>query len=414
MILHVACLPFPSHQGTQAALDAMLRAWSTAGHPADLLTYAHGAYTLDAPYEIHRAPDFPKVRSLRSGPSWGKVALDLGCVASTRALAHRLRPRAIVAHHIEAAVTSLAAAVAPVYYLAHTSLLHELPVYFPQLASGLVGAIGHAAERWVCGRAASVAAVAPSLADLLPNARYVPVPWPCSVDRVPKDEARAALELPSDARVCLYAGNLDRYQGWEHLIDAIARLRRIDSRARLLIATESDTAAARTAARALDLADAVDFRGLSSERARMHAHAAADVAWVPRRSKGGLPIKMLDAFSRQVPVVAMERATAALPVVDSCALVPNDDPDALATSAARLFDDVEASEELCQRASEYLASHHSPKAYVDAVQDWLGAASTTQGPAKQRVQRPRAARELQARRARPRCTSDSRRAHRTA
>ncbi len=373
MILHVACLPFPSHQGTQAAVDAMLRAESTLGRPAHLLAYAHGAYAVDVPYEIHRAPDFPKVRSLRSGPSWGKVALDARCVASMRALARRLRPRAIVAHHIEAAVSSLAAAVAPVYYVAHTSLSQELPVYFPRLPSEAVSAIGRAAERWVCRRASGVAAVAPSLATLLEDARCVPVPWPHAAEHLSQEEARAALGLPADARVCLYAGNLDRYQGWEHLIEAVARLRRTDSRARLLIATESDTAPARRAAGALGLAHTVDFRGLSSERVRMQVHAAADLAWIPRRTEGGLPIKMLDAFSRRVPVVAMERATAQLGVADAAVVVPNDNPGALADGAARLFDHPEAGDALRERASAYLKAHHNAAAYLEAMQGWLGA-----------------------------------------
>ena len=72
MILHVACLPFPSYQGTQAALAAMLEASATNGQ-THLLAYAAAGYELDAPYEVHRIPDFPKVRSLRSGPSWGKI-----------------------------------------------------------------------------------------------------------------------------------------------------------------------------------------------------------------------------------------------------------------------------------------------------------------------------------------------------
>ena len=178
MILHVACLPFPSYQGTQAALAAMLEASAGTGRPTHVLTYAQGAYELDAPYEVHRIPDFPKVRSLRSGPSWGKVALDARCMLETRRLARRLRPDAIVAHHIEAALAALAARVAPVYYVAHTCLARELPVYFPSLPTGFVSGVAKRVEELVCARAAGVAAVAPSLAQLLGrDARYLPVPW---------------------------------------------------------------------------------------------------------------------------------------------------------------------------------------------------------------------------------------------
>ena len=156
----------------------MLEASAATDRPAHLLTYAGQAYDLDAPYQVHRIPDFPRVRSLRSGPSWGKISLDVRCTTEIRRLAARHRPEAIVAHHIEAAIAALAARAAPVYYVAHTSLTCELPVYLPSLPPRLVSGLAAQVEATVCARAAGVAAVAPSLAHLLGEpARYLPVPW---------------------------------------------------------------------------------------------------------------------------------------------------------------------------------------------------------------------------------------------
>jgi glycosyltransferase involved in cell wall biosynthesis len=370
MILHIACLPFPSHQGTQAALDAMLRVSVGSGRPTHLLTYSHRAYEPEVPFEVHRIPDFPRVRSLRSGPSWGKIALDLRCIAETRRLARRLRPEAIVAHHIEAALTALAARAGPVYYVAHTSLGRELPVYFPLLPERLVGAMAAQLERLVCGRVAGVAAVAPSLARLLgPRARYVPVPWPTQAgsERPSQQEARAALGLPLHADVCLYAGNLDPYQGWEHLLEAMVDLRRTHPRARLLIATESDLSSVWLEAKRLGAADAIHVCRLNGEPARKLAHAASDLAWVPRRTEGGLPIKMLDAFARELPVVAMERAVAGLFARDACVAVPDDNPSALANAARRLLEDERAAMALPEEALRYLAAHHSAVSFTAAM-----------------------------------------------
>jgi len=374
VILHVACLPFPSYQGTQAALAAMLEASASLGRPTHLLTYAQGAYPLDARYEVHRIPDFPKVRSLRSGPSWGKVALDARCILETRRLAHRLRPEAIVAHHIEAALAALAARVAPVYYVAHTCLARELPEYLPSLPPGLVGRFAQRVEETVCARAAGVAAVAPSLAQLLGGgAQYLPVPWTSPATRRPaRDEARAALGLSARAHICLYAGNLDRYQGWESLIEALAILRCTHPAAALLVATESDPAPTRRLAHRLGVADSVHFCRIDGEKARQLVHAASDLTWVPRRIEGGLPIKMLDAFARELPVVAMERATAALRVKDACVAVPDDDANALAAAASRLIEDDRAAATLAQHARRYLATHHSAETYAAAMRELLG------------------------------------------
>ena len=373
MILHVACLPFPSYQGTQAALAAMLEASASSGQ-THLLAYAEAGYELDAPYEVHRIPDFPKVRSLRSGPSWGKIGLDARCVFEIRRLAKRLRPEAIVAHHIEAAIAALAARAAPVYYVAHTSLARELPVYFPSTPAHLVSGVAKQAEQAVCARAAGVAAVAPSLARLLgQRTHYLPVPWTVpAAPRPTRSAARDALGLPDNAHICLYAGNLDPYQGWEHLIEALALLRHRDPTAQLLVATESDPAPVRQHAQRRGVVDAIHVRGIDGERARELAHAAADLGWVPRRTEGGLPVKMLDAFARELPVVAMERATAALPLQHACVTVPNDDAHALAGAAHRLFMEDYAGAALRREARRYLATHHCVDAYAVAMHELLG------------------------------------------
>lgn len=397
MILHVACLPFPTHQGTQAAIASMLEASARLGRPVQLLAYAHAAYELDAPYEIHRIPNFPQVRSVRSGPSWGKVALDARCIVEIRRLAVRLQPSAIIAHHIEAALAALAARVAPVYYVAHTSLERELPVYLSRVPARPVRSIGRRLEKQVCGRAAGVAAVAPTLATLLgKGVRYLPVPWSASAvsDRATRTEARLALGIAPDAQVCLYAGNLDPYQGWESLVKAIGMLRRSHRNARLLVATESDPAPARERAKRLGVESAVGFSGLESERARMLAHAASDLAWVPRRTEGGLPVKMLDAFARDLPVIAMQRATAGLPLRGACRIVSDDDPGAFAAAAGNLLGDERAASALRDRAGRYLSVHHSSEWFSTALRHLLGD-EVTSVPARHRVPPPRAASALQ-------------------
>ncbi len=106
--------------------------------------------------------------------------------------------------------------------------------------------------------------------------------------------------------VALYAGNLDGYQGWETIVGACM------PDMTLLVATESDpsplireAAAHRSGVRLL-------VTGLANEAQRAQVHAAADVALVPRRAVGGLPVKLLDALARGVPVAAEERAIAGL------------------------------------------------------------------------------------------------------
>lgn len=321
--LHVACLPFPSPQGTQAVLRAMLESLGAAGHDTHLLSYAHGVGAPLSHATHHRLADVPRASSLRSGPSIAKVVLDLQMVVALRRLASRLRPSLVVAHGVEAAHVARLARV-PAVYFAHTRFDAELPTYASHEPPGLarVGA-------WLDASSCRLPtlAITPALAAHLRRHRadveVVLPPWAPS-EAPSADEravARAQLSFAPTERVVLYAGNLDGYQGWEEAAEAVRR-----TRATWLVATESDTA---------PLSGWPHRRiALSDEADRRRAYAACDVVVVPRRAPGGLPIKLLDALARDVPVVAGPRALAGLRP-DGVTATEGDDAAALASGIAR-------------------------------------------------------------------------------
>ena len=363
-IVHVACLIYPSHQGTQAAIHSMLHALTKAGHSTHLLTYAHGAYPVDTPFEVHRVPDFPKVRSLRSGPSIGKIALDMRCVLAIRKLVRTLKPEIIVAHHIEAAIAAILARVSPVYYLAHTSLGNELPQYLPILPAPMISRLARMVETRICKQVKATYAVSPALAKHLgSNVGYLPIPWPPSmtepITMSERKEARQAIRIESWTPVCLYAGNLDAYQGWSTLPEAVRLMRKTHPDTRLLVATESNPMPLYQACAKARIQNALIVRRLNSEHARRQAYAAADLCWIPRKTPGGVPIKMLDAFARGVPVVAMKRALAGLPVRQACIVVRNDHSTDLANGALQLLQSPAQARTMTTKARQYLKEHHS-------------------------------------------------------
>ncbi|MEM7435322.1 MAG: glycosyltransferase [Myxococcota bacterium] len=385
-VLHVGCLPFPTFQGTQAAIGSMLSASAALGHDVHLLAYAASAGDTSTGYEVHRIPDFPRVRSLRSGPSWGKVALDARCVAEVRRLHHRLGPDVVVAHHVEAAVAALSARVGPVHYVAHTSLERELPIYVPRLPEPVVRGAARAVEEAVCRRAAGVGAVAPTLRSWLGKACvYLPVPWAIA-DEGPEDggDVRKALGIRENAEVGLYAGNLDRYQGWEDVVQALALLRRAGREAFLLVATESDPEPVHRLAAKARVSGSVRICRLNGEEARRSAHAAANFAWIPRRTPGGIPIKLLDALGRGLPVITTLRATAGLPVDESCVCVANDDPAALAEGVSRL-QGLDTRSQIRAAGFGYLRKHHDSTAFERAFGELTGSDRQVRRPSAPRV-----------------------------
>jgi glycosyltransferase involved in cell wall biosynthesis len=373
-VLHIAALPFPSVQGTQAAVRAMVEAEHAAGRAPELLTYAHGGYELRAAWPHHRIADLTRDRSLRSGPSWRKVVQDAQLAVAARRLHAKAAPARTVAHHVEAAAAALTARLSPLTFFAHTALGPELPTYLPERVRRLAGRAGDALDVALARRADAVAAVSPWLAARLEAGAgrpvgYVPVPWavPPAIDPDERAKARRRFDFDAVAPVFLYAGNLDAYQGVEQLAEAFAIVRRRRGDAKLLVATASDPAPLENALWAAGLVEHVRFAPLADEPDRRMAHAAADAAWVPRAAPGGLPMKLLDALARGVPTVVTRRATAGLDLSGAAMVAADDDPEALAAAALLVLEGREAAASLGRAGVAFVRREHAPARYLEAM-----------------------------------------------
>ncbi len=379
--LHVAAMPFPSVQGTQAAVRAMIEAEHTRALAPELLTYAHAGYELSVPWPIHRIANLTRDRSLRSGPSWRKVVADAQLAVAARRILGRVRPDVVIAHHVEAAAAALTARARPLVFVAHTALGPELPAYLPARAKALASRAGEALDVTLIRKADAVGAVSPQLAERLSAAAsrevtYLPVPWsvPPSIEPSERAKARTRFGIAPTAPILLYAGNLDAYQGVDVLARAFAVLRERRPDARLLIATASEPGPLEQALWSLGCANSVTFAPLTDEPDRRVAHAAADAVCVPRKIEGGLPIKLLDALARGVPTVVTRRATAGLPLEGAALVAADDDPEALAAAALIAVGAREASADLGRRGVDYVREHHGPDRYVEAMRALAGQA----------------------------------------
>ncbi len=376
-ILHVAALPFPSSQGTQAALLAIVRAVAedaaARGERVALLTYEAGDGRALLPANVeHRRTHAPvSNRSLRSGPSLAKIAEDAALV---RALREAPEPE-IVAHHVEAGLACVLAG-RRFTWVAHTALGPELPLYAPGRAAlaPLLSLAGESLDRFVATRAARVLAISPFLARRIEartgvRARVLPTPWPVAkpIEEGERAAARTALGLEADHEVVLYAGNLDHYQGLDTAVGALGALAHRRGRLRWLVASES------TPDLLLAMADRAGIRGrvvlapLEDDVQRRRAHAAADLAIVPRRLEAGVSIKILEALAHGLPTVAVRAATGGFPLEDACRLV-DDDASALAAAIGEVLTEPFVRLALTAAGPAHLARDHGPRACLEALE----------------------------------------------
>lgn len=375
-LLHVAALPFPSSQGTQAALlayvNASAREAASRKEKIGLLTYAQGDGRSLLESNVVHARTFAPIgnASLRSGPSLAKVAEDIVLIRAIR----RAPADRILAHHIESALACILAR-RPFTWVMHTALGPELPLYAPtrpHLAPWLSHA-GEALDAFVARRAARVFAVSPFLAkrastQFKRHVDVLPIPWSMAKPAGTNERATSREALGLDARdlVLLYAGNLDHYQGLEVAIDALALIRKQTPNIRWLVATESDPSFLRAQAHARGVAEHLVFAKLDSDAVRRRAHLASDIAFVPRRLEAGVSVKLLEAFAHQLPTVAVRASTGGFAMEEAACLVAPD-PQAFAHATLKLITSPTQRTQLGAGGARYLREHHNDAAMMRAL-----------------------------------------------
>ncbi|MBI5502753.1 MAG: glycosyltransferase family 4 protein [Deltaproteobacteria bacterium] len=375
-ILEVAALPFPSRQGTQVALDAVCRGLAERGHDVHLLVYAHGAFPLRAPYAIHRLPDFPRFRSLRSGPGWRRAVLDLRLALELRRLARVLRPDVVHLHNVEAAAAALLLPFrpgVPCVYHAHNLMEHELPAYGTLGPAALAGRLGRWLDAQLPAHADLIIAISAPTRDGLiragadplrvrvvePGADLADLAAPLSPEgagpgdpavgeiRVPagvvpttSERPRAPRGAAADAFPALsvaYLGNLDCYQGLDTLVAAVALVRSRGRPAELVVI--SDSSPDELGGRAAQLRVPVRFVPHGPLANALCVLGGCGVAALARRIPGGFPMKLITLLGAGVPVAATRTAVHGLDLESVVVAARDDSPAALADALVAATDD---------------------------------------------------------------------------
>lgn len=363
-------MPFPSPQGTQAAVNAMLACLARNGHDAHLLTYGYGRGQSPASFTHHRASGAAPTTSLRSGPSFAKLWMDANLSRDVRRLVTALKPDLVVAHHVEASMACHGIAV-PTAYVAHTTLAAELSTYAPERFLSAAGRFGRALDGLALSRHDANAAIAPELAASLRHAhqrqvRYLPLPWPRALKWTEtRDAARTHYGIAADAHTVAYLGNLDRYQGIPFLLDALELALERDTRLHAMVATASDSNELVGTLRDRPIRERLTFVALGDEQTRARVHAAADVIAVPRAVEGGVPIKLLDALARNKSVVTVRRAASGLPIDNVCVVCRDDSVDEFAHA---LVDAMNAAASRTHDTAAYLDREHSDRAFMSSFE----------------------------------------------
>jgi glycosyltransferase involved in cell wall biosynthesis len=361
-ILLVAPQPFYQERGTPIAVRMLVEVLCGQGHAVDLLTYHEGADLDIDGLRILRIPALPGLRHVPIGISWKKLVCDL--LLSARLLGLALSRRYDVIHAVEEAVFPAvllrsSAGARVVYDM--DSMLGESLVSKWRLLRPLER-LFRALERAVIRRADAVFAVCNDLArHATVDAPDVPV-FLIEDVALPSqqfgDGAEPLRELLGFAGpLALYVGNLQRYQGVEQAVRAMALAPPARDLTLVLIGgAPGDVARVRALVHKLHLQERVYLLGPRPLAQLTGFLAQADILISPRLRGSNTPMKIYSYMNSGIAILATRIASHTQVLVEP-------DPQALANGLATLAADPALRARLGAAARRRAAERYSVEAF---------------------------------------------------
>jgi glycosyltransferase involved in cell wall biosynthesis len=361
-----------------------LRALSYLGHEVDLLTYHLGSDVTLPGVSIVRIPSVPGINTVAIGPSAAKLMLDV--LVLIKAVCLLLGRRYDLLHtHEEASFFGMVLAkcfrVSHLYDM-HSSLPQQLQNFRHCLARPLSYLF-----RWLERRAIrssdALITICPALAehvrmidDQVPHAMIENVaseaPW---IEMTPEAHCRikAQYGLPDQARIVLYTGTFEAYQGLDLLIESLARVVQVHRDAILLLVggTPHQVRQYQQQARARGLVDHVHFLGVQPPHAIPAFLQLADVLVSPRTHGTNTPLKLYAYLRAGKPIVATDLPMHTQILTSEVAALVPALPEAFAQGILDVCENPAWAQQLGQHAQELFQTHYTFDTFVHKTDQLL-------------------------------------------
>jgi len=371
----IAPEPFFEARGTPFSEYHRIRALLELGHTVDLVTYPFGRDVSLPGLRVFRCIRPPFIREVRIGPSLAKIPLDvtLAVTAIRRTLTERYD--AVHSHEEGSLIGVVLASIygIPHLYDMHSSLPQQLTNFAFTRSRLLTRALGWM-ERFVVRRSKVVVVICPHLEELVrgiepgvpavlienaPGSGDTPVAG--SGARVRED-----LGLGPDARVVLYTGTFEAYQGLDLLFEAARHVIGQCPDARFVLAggRPEQIAHAREQVARAGLGHAVVFAGQRPAEEIPLFLDAADVLVSPRSTGTNTPLKSYQYLRSGRPIVATRLLTHTQVLNDDVAILTAATAEAFAAGIVSALTDPARAQAVGDRARHLADTKYSYEAYL--------------------------------------------------
>ncbi len=370
-VLFIAPQPFFEDRGTPIRTLRQLEEVSRLGHHVDILCYPFGQPVERLGVRILRIPRPPGIRTVRIGPSAAKLMLDglLFWKAFGLCLRHRYAVIQAVEEAAFFAVFLCRLFGCRLVYNMDSCISEQLAFSGFVRARPLLAFV-RGLEKMTMRRAACVITVGPLHSDAVraaaPRTRIL------QLEDAPPDVAfqeeteraqaiREEFGLEARARVCLYTGNFEPYQGVDLIVRAAGVVARHRSDVRFLFVGGSaeQIERMRTRAREEGAADVCLFAGRRPTGSIASFLTVADVLLTARHQGTNPPMKLYQYMQTGRPIVATRLPTHTQVLDETCAFLTQPNPESFARGILIALDDPQKARDVAACARKRVTEQYS-------------------------------------------------------
>lgn len=374
----IAPEPFFEPRGTPFSEYFRIKALSSLGHTVDLVTYPFGVDKVIPGLKIFRCGKLPWIRSVRTGPSLAKLALDFFLFLKVLQRLWREDYDLIHTHEEGSLIGVFCQKMTkiPHLYDMHSSLVQQMG-NFNFTRSKVILRFFKFSERISLKNATAVIVICRSLFDYaagITTAAKLTLIENFMDDRPVTANEEKLLQVqnkinPEGKKIIMYTGTLEAYQGIPLLLESLSLLGD-DFRLILIGGKEDQVAKLQRQVREMKLEKRVMVLGQKRSRDIPYYLHAASVLVSPRILGTNIPLKIYSYLASGVPVVATDLITHTQSINKDIAILAAAAAEPFA-AAIRLAAGPQG-QAVAGRALAYCREHYSTESYIELVAQALG------------------------------------------